>query len=97
MFWYTEAQRAFRWYLGGNDLSLFVFDVLSGGCYDGLHMDRLNRNEGAESTLAFQTALSEMREADKSIILEGANAGPLAGPDLAGFNAAAVAVNRGES
>ncbi|AEF82470.1 glycosyltransferase family 4 protein [Leadbettera azotonutricia] len=69
-YWHKEAQRAFRWYLGGNDLSLFVFDALSGGCHDGLHVDRLNQNEGAESTLAFHIALSEMKEADKSILLE---------------------------
>ncbi|GHV78018.1 glycosyl transferase [Spirochaetia bacterium] len=71
LFWHGEAQRAFRWYLGGNDLSLFVFDALSGGCHDGLHMDRLNQNEGAESTLAFQLALSEMREAEKRLLLGG--------------------------
>jgi hypothetical protein len=70
MFWHREARRAFRWYLGGNDLSLFVFDAASGGCHDGLHVDRLNQNEGAESTLAFQLALAEMREAEKSILLE---------------------------
>ncbi|GMO43603.1 MAG: glycosyltransferase family 4 protein [Termitinemataceae bacterium] len=70
MFWHREAQRAFRWYLGGNDLSLFVFDAVSGGCHDGLHVDRLNQNEGAESTLAFHLALCEMREAEKSILLE---------------------------
>ncbi|GHV64147.1 glycosyl transferase [Spirochaetia bacterium] len=70
MFWRREAQRAFRWYLGGNDLSLFVFDASSGGCHDGLHVDRLNQNEGAESTLAFQIALAEMKEAEKRIILE---------------------------
>ncbi|GHU18925.1 glycosyl transferase [Spirochaetia bacterium] len=70
LFWYREAQRAFRWYLGGNDLSLFVFDAASGGCHDGLHVDRLNQNEGAESTLAFQIALVEMKEAEKRILLE---------------------------
>jgi glycosyltransferase involved in cell wall biosynthesis len=70
MYWHKEAQRAFRWYLGGNDLSLFVFDAASGGCHDGLHVDRLNQNEGAESTLAFHIALAEMKEADKSILLE---------------------------
>jgi hypothetical protein len=75
MFWHREAQRAFRWYLGGNDLSLFVYDTASGGCHDGLHVDRLNQNEGAESTLAFHIALSEMKEADKSILLEGTAGG----------------------
>jgi glycosyltransferase involved in cell wall biosynthesis len=70
LFWHKEAQRAFRWYLGGNDLSLFVFDAATGGCHDGLHVDRLNQNEGAESTLAFHIALSEMKEAEKTILLE---------------------------
>jgi hypothetical protein len=70
LFWYREAHRAFRWYLGGNDLSLFVFDATTGGCHDGMHVDRLNQNEGAESTLAFQIALSEMKEAGKNILLE---------------------------
>jgi hypothetical protein len=68
--WHGEARRAFRWYLGGNDLSLFVFDAASGGCHDGLHVDRLNQNEGAESTLAFHIALSEMKEVEKNILLE---------------------------
>jgi hypothetical protein len=33
-------------------------------------VDRLNQNEGAESTLAFHIALSEMKEAEKNILLE---------------------------
>jgi hypothetical protein len=69
-FWRDEARRAFRWHLGGNDLSLFVFDAASGGCHDGLHVDRLNQNEEAESTLAFHIALSEMKEADKRKLLD---------------------------
>jgi hypothetical protein len=69
--WHAEARRAFRWYFGGNDLSLFVYDAATGGCHDGLHVDRLNQNEGAESTLSFHIALSEMREVEKSILLNG--------------------------
>jgi glycosyltransferase involved in cell wall biosynthesis len=69
--WHAEARRAFRWYFGGNDLSLFVYDAATGGCHDGLHVDRLNQNEGAESTLSFHIALSEMREVEKSILLIG--------------------------
>lgn len=59
--WYQEAQRAFGWFLGHNDLGLAVYDSTTGGCRDGLHPDRLNQNQGAESTLAFLLALSEMR------------------------------------
>jgi hypothetical protein len=35
----------------------------TGGCCDGLHEDRLNENQGAESTLSFLLALLEMRAA----------------------------------
>jgi hypothetical protein len=33
----------------------------TGGCRDGLHADRRNENQGAESTLAFLLSLAEMR------------------------------------
>jgi hypothetical protein len=55
------AQKAFDWFLGSNDLGLSVYDPLTGGCCDGLHIDRLNENQGAESTLAYHLALAEMR------------------------------------
>lgn len=59
-FWRDEAQRAFEWFLGRNDLDQPLYNVSSGGCYDGLHFDRVNLNQGAESTLAFLLALEEM-------------------------------------
>ena len=37
-----------------------LYDPLSGGCRDALHVDRLNENEGAESTLSFLLALMDM-------------------------------------
>ncbi len=49
--WYKEARRAFEWFLGRNDLHLPVYDPTTGGCRDGLHPDRVNENQGAESTL----------------------------------------------
>jgi hypothetical protein len=58
--WYQEAQRAFDWFLGRNDLGLPLYDSLTGGCRDGLHPDRANQNQGAESTLAFLLSLVEM-------------------------------------
>lgn len=58
--WYQEARRAFEWFLGRNDLGLPLYDSTTGGCRDGLHPDRLNRNQGAESTLAFLLSLVEM-------------------------------------
>ena len=57
----TEANRAFEWFLGENDLGLPLYDPHTGGCYDGLHPDRVNRNQGAESSLAFLLSLLELR------------------------------------
>jgi len=58
--WSREAKRAFEWFLGRNDLGLPLYDFSTGGCSDGLHRDRVNENQGAESTLAFHLALAEM-------------------------------------
>ena len=59
-FWRDEARRAFEWFLGRNDLDQQLYNPSSGGCYDGLHFDRVNLNQGAESTLALLLALAEM-------------------------------------
>jgi len=61
MFWVAEARRAFEWFLGRNDLGMALYDAGTGGCRDGLHVDRLSQNQGAESTLAFLLALAEKR------------------------------------
>ena len=59
-FWVAEARRAFEWFLGRNDLGLALYDAGTGGCRDGLQVDRLSQNQGAESTLAFLISLAEM-------------------------------------
>jgi glycosyltransferase involved in cell wall biosynthesis len=61
--WLEEARRVFGWFLGKNDLRVPLYDVLTGGCRDGLHPDRVNENQGAESTLSFLMALLEMQTA----------------------------------
>jgi hypothetical protein len=58
--WLWEARNAFEWFLGRNDLGLELYDANTGGCNDGLQEDRINHNEGAESTLAFLLSLAEM-------------------------------------
>jgi glycosyltransferase involved in cell wall biosynthesis len=63
--WRKEARRAFEWFLGRNDLNLPVYDPTTGGCRDGLHPDRPNENQGAESTLAFLQILLELRLAEE--------------------------------
>jgi glycosyltransferase involved in cell wall biosynthesis len=61
--WLGEAQQVFRWFLGNNDLQVPLYDATTGGCRDGLHPDRINENQGAESTLSFLMALLEMQAA----------------------------------
>lgn len=54
--WRDCAQRAWRWYLGDNDLGQPMASIVGGSCFDGLMSDRANLNSGAESVLAFQLA-----------------------------------------
>jgi len=61
--WIVEARRAFDWFLGRNDLHLPLYDRTTGGCHDGLEVDRVNQNQGAESTLAFLLAALALRDA----------------------------------
>jgi len=64
--WRSEAWSVFKWFLGENDLQQPLYDSTTGGCRDGLHPDRVNENQGAESTLSFLTALAVMRMLEKA-------------------------------
>lgn len=59
--WLNEARKAFDWFLGSNELGLALYDPKTGGCFDELLIDRVNRNQGAESTLSFLIARQEMQ------------------------------------
>ena len=74
--WRSQAWSAFNWFLGGNDLQLPLYDPVTGGCRDGLHPDRANQNQGAESTLSFLMALFEMRSLEKPKSSEAAAESP---------------------
>ncbi|MET0143750.1 MAG: glycosyltransferase [Ilumatobacteraceae bacterium] len=50
--WRDGIERAAGWFLGANDSGAVMWDSRTGGGYDGLERDGVNRNEGAESTLA---------------------------------------------
>jgi hypothetical protein len=58
--WLAAAWRAFGWFHGHNELGIRVYDATGGGCRDGLLEDRVNENQGAESTLAHLQALVEL-------------------------------------
>jgi hypothetical protein len=64
--WADHARRAFRWFLGENQLQKPLYDASTGGCRDGLHADRPNENQGAEATLSFLLSLLEMRSAERA-------------------------------
>ena len=59
-FWLEHAEAAFAWYLGANDIGLRLATP-DGGCFDGLQIDRVNLNQGAESILAYQFAVMAIR------------------------------------
>lgn len=46
-------RRAYRWFQGGNSLNQPLVNVRYGTCFDGLQPTGVNRNQGAESTLAW--------------------------------------------
>jgi len=47
------ANKCFSWFLGNNSLNISLYDKQNGGCYDGLHPDRINLNQGAESQISY--------------------------------------------
>ncbi len=74
--WLQHARRAFGWFLGQNHLQQSLYDASTGGCRDGLHVERVNENQGSESTLAFQLALLEMREVEPARAVRLVSAAP---------------------
>jgi len=79
--WRRQAWSAFNWFLGSNDLQIPLYDPSTGGCRDGLHPERVNENQGAESTLAFLMSQVEMRRLGEVDV-------PRPGPELVGTRSA---------
>jgi hypothetical protein len=74
--WIAAAQRCLEWFLGRNDLNASLYDYKTGGCCDGLTPDGANRNQGAESTLAWLLSLLNMysvKEAKTAVARETRN------------------------
>ncbi len=68
--WHVEARRVFGWFMGRNDLRVPLYDAVTGGCKDGLHPDRVNENQGAESTLSFLMSLHDMQRLTQATAVE---------------------------
>ncbi|MEM9417559.1 MAG: glycosyl transferase family 1, partial [Planctomycetota bacterium] len=65
--WERLAWMSFAWFTGRNDLGLSLHDPVTGGCRDDLHRDGVNRNQGAESTLAYLLSVLELRRYDDEV------------------------------
>ena len=50
------ARQSFAWYLGENSRNESLIDAETGGCYDGIMVEGLNRNQGAESIVGYAIA-----------------------------------------
>lgn len=57
--WAAAVRLAAAWFTGDNDIRTPLLDPVSGGGCDGLHPDRRNENQGAESTLALVSTLQQ--------------------------------------
>jgi hypothetical protein len=57
----AAMERAYGWFLGRNDLGVWIADPMRGAGSDGLTADGINVNEGAESTLMWLVAAEHIR------------------------------------
>ncbi len=60
--WAERAKWAVDWFYGRNHLRQPVVDIRTGGCRDGIQPDRMNENQGAESTIASIAATAKWLE-----------------------------------
>ena len=60
--WRDLLELSARWFVGANDGRAPMYDVETGGCYDGLMRSGVNLNQGAESTLSALMALQDAHE-----------------------------------
>lgn len=61
-YWADVVQRAAAWFLGDKDIGVALFDPVTGGGYDGPEPNGVNRNEGAESSMAFVATMLHVCE-----------------------------------
>jgi uncharacterized protein YyaL (SSP411 family) len=64
------ANNVFNWFLGKNLKGVVLYDRSTGGCFDGINPEGSNLNQGAESTISYllaRTEIEKMRHFGKSI------------------------------
>ncbi|RAJ24726.1 glycosyltransferase involved in cell wall biosynthesis [Gelidibacter algens] len=51
-----KMELAFSWFMGNNHLNQIIYNPCTTGCYDGLELNNVNLNQGAESTISYLLA-----------------------------------------
>jgi hypothetical protein len=59
------AHKVFEWFLGGNSRKVVMYNEETGGCYDGLSVDFVNRNQGGESSISYLLARLRLEEVSR--------------------------------
>jgi hypothetical protein len=59
--WLDSLRCAFAWFRGDNSCRVMICDDERGACYDGLSSSGVNKNQGAESTLAYLSSLQTVQ------------------------------------
>lgn len=65
--WATGVGLCLSWFAGDNDVRVPMMDTGTGGGFDGLTSTGVNRNQGAESTLALLSTLQHARNSGSSV------------------------------
>jgi len=68
--YHATFQRARGWFHGRNSLGTQLFHAGTGACFDGLQPSGVNRNQGAESTLAYLLTEVQSIEFDSALARE---------------------------
>jgi glycosyltransferase involved in cell wall biosynthesis len=55
-YYLEKMQVAFNWFQGNNHLNQIIYNPCTGGCFDGIYGQKVNLNQGAESTLSYLMA-----------------------------------------
>ena len=65
--WARGVVQAAEWFDGANDTGVMMRDLDSGGGFDGLRVDGVNLNQGAESTLALISTMQRVETLVESV------------------------------
>ena len=64
--YHASLMRCYRWFFFENDLGIFLYQQDTQGCCDGLEDYGINKNQGAESTLALFISHFAMKSLQES-------------------------------